>query len=65
MKVNLSFIKKKRNEMGYTLQYMADVLGYKKASTYALYENGEYTLKADMLPILANVLKCNIEDFFC
>ncbi len=65
MKINLSFIKKKRKEMGYTLQYMSDALGYKKASTYALYENGEYAIKADMLPILANILNCNIEDFFC
>lgn len=65
MKVNLSFIKEKRKEKGLTLQEMSNAFGYKKASTYSLYENGVYSIKADMLPILAKIFECTIEDFFC
>ncbi len=65
MKIDLSFIKEKRKEKGLTLQEMSDKLGYKKASTYSLYENGVYEIKANMLPILANTFDCNIEDLFC
>ncbi|WAW14771.1 helix-turn-helix domain-containing protein [Peptostreptococcus equinus] len=63
-KINLDFIKEKRKEKNLTLQIMADKLGYKKASTYSNYENGIYTIKADMLPVLANIFGCEIQDFF-
>ncbi len=62
--VNLTFIKNRRHELGLTLQVMANELGFKKATTYANYENGERVMKANMLPILAKVLKCDITDFF-
>lgn len=64
-KINHKFIKEKRKEKNITLQEMALYMGYKKASTYSNYENGIYSIKADMLPILANILDCKIEDFFC
>ena len=43
---------------------MAEQLGFKDGSTYWNYENGKYRLKADMLPKLAEILNCEIENFF-
>ena len=44
---------------------MSTALGFKNASTYLKYENGDYTFKANMLPILAEKFNCKIDDFFC
>ncbi|MDK8278292.1 helix-turn-helix domain-containing protein [Peptostreptococcus anaerobius] len=63
--INLDYIKSRRKELGLTLQEMSDALGYKKATTYSNYENGERIMKASMLPVLANILECDIMDFFC
>lgn len=62
--LNLVFIKSKREMLGISLQGMAVKLGFKNSSTYMKYENGTYSLKAEMLPKLAKILKCNINDFF-
>lgn len=51
--------------MNITLIEMSELLGFKNASTYLKYENGDYSFKANMLPIMAKKLECNIEDFFC
>lgn len=64
-KVNLVFLKKKRLEKKLTLKQMSNILGFEKACTYYKYENGATSIKADMLPVLANILECEIEDFFC
>ncbi|MDH6370583.1 transcriptional regulator with XRE-family HTH domain [Paenibacillus sp. PastF-3] len=61
---NLEFIKKRRQELNLSLQEMAESLGFKNASTYMKYEDGTYLFKANHLPILANKLNANIEDFF-
>jgi len=61
---NLLFIKKRRKELGKTLQDMADSLEMKNASTYMKYENGEYSFKAVHLPLLAKQLECNVGNFF-
>lgn len=63
-KFNISFIKERRTALGISHQKMAELLGFKNASTYLKYENGEYRLKADMLPVLANILKCSVTNFF-
>lgn len=63
-KLDLVFIKSKREDLGISLQGMAEELGFKNSSTYMKYENGTYALKAEMLPKLARILKCNISDFF-
>lgn len=47
-----------------TLQEVADAMGIKNASTYMKYENGTYSFKAEQLPLLARVLKCETENFF-
>lgn len=62
--LDLLFIKKRRLELGKTLQDMADLMDMKNASTYMKYENGTYAFKADQLPMLAKALKCQITDFF-
>ncbi|UJW58773.1 helix-turn-helix transcriptional regulator [Bacillus sp. A116_S68] len=62
--LNLNFIKERRKELNISLQEMAVILGFKNASTYMKYERGEYSFKADHLPILANKLNCKIELFF-
>lgn len=61
---DLLFIKQRREELKLTNQEMAEKLGYKNGSTYLKYENGSYLFKADTLPLLANVLNCEIKDFF-
>ncbi|MGP1411511.1 MAG: helix-turn-helix domain-containing protein [Peptoanaerobacter stomatis] len=64
MKINLEFIKNRREEKNITLIEMSNFLGFKNASTYLRYENGDYVFKAEMLPILAEKLDCVMEDFF-
>ena len=64
-KINLAFIGKKRKEKNLSLQYMAEKLGFKNASTYLKYESGVYGFKADMLPVLSKVFKCDMRKFFC
>lgn len=63
-KLNLVFINKRREKLGLTLQEMAEALGFKNASTYMKYEKGVYSFKGEHLPIIADKLKCKIEDLF-
>lgn len=62
--MNKEYLRMRRLELGFSLAEMAKILGLKNPSTYLKYERGEYKLKADMLPILAAKLKCDIERFF-
>ena len=43
---------------------MAEILGFKNASTYLKYEKGIYAFKAEMIPVLAKALNCEIGNFF-
>lgn len=61
---DLAFIEQRRTELKIPMQRMADELGFINASTYLKYERGDYAFKAKQLPILANILKCRITDFF-
>lgn len=63
-KLNLEFIKNRRNEIGLSQQFIANELGFKNASTYLKYENGDYAFKAEALPLLAKVLDTELENFF-
>ncbi|WP_089607426.1 helix-turn-helix domain-containing protein [Bacillus cereus] len=63
-KLNLDFIQNRRLELEITLLELARVLGFKNASTYMKYEKGNYTFKANHLPVIAKVLDCKIEDLF-
>lgn len=62
--INLAFIRERRLKLGISQQKMAEILGFKNASTYLKYEKGIYAFKAEMLPILAKVLNCDIGNFF-
>ena len=64
MKLNLDFIRRRRLEKKLTLQEMAELMGFKNASTYMKYEKGDYSFKAEQLPALANVLGCEIDNIF-
>jgi len=62
--MNIEYMKQRRLELGLSLQTVAEKMGFKNASTYSKYENGEYNLKANMLPGLSKILECNINDFY-
>ena len=62
--INLKFIKTRRSELGISQQEMAEKLGFKNASTYFKYETGVYSFKAEMIPVLATELKCDMKNFF-
>lgn len=62
--IDLKYLKDKRESLGFSQKDMATQLGFKNASTYLKYEIGEYKIKAEMLPLLAKLLKCNITSFF-
>lgn len=62
--LNLDFIKERRLSLEISMQEMAGYMGFKNASTYLKYENGTYSFKAEQLPVLAQILKCKITDFF-
>lgn len=63
-KLNLEYMRNRRLELNLSQQYLANELGFKNASTYLKYENGDYAFKADMLPLLAKILKTDIKNFF-
>lgn len=63
-KVNLDYIKHRRQYLTLSLQELAEALGFKNASTYMKYEEGSYQFKANHLPILASKLECSLENFF-
>ncbi|EAD4096380.1 XRE family transcriptional regulator [Listeria monocytogenes] len=64
IEIDLKYIREKREFLGFSQKDMAAKLGFKNASTYLKYETGEYKIKAEMLPLLAKILKCNISNFF-
>ncbi|WP_322622290.1 helix-turn-helix transcriptional regulator [Aedoeadaptatus coxii] len=63
--VNLEFIKRRRIQLDLSIDEMADLLGYSNGSNYYKYEVGTYKFRAEILPLLASVLKTDIENFFC
>ena len=52
IELDLGFIKSRRIKLELTLQNVAEQLGFKNASTYLKYENGDYLFRANMLPRL-------------
>ena len=63
-KFNLEFIKSRRQELGITTDEISQALGFKNKSTYWKHENGRHKFKADMIPLLAKILKCEPQNFF-
>lgn len=62
--LDLDFIKTRRLELKKSLKEVANSLGMTNASVYTKYESGVYAFKADQLPLLAEVLECEISNFF-
>lgn len=62
--IDCNFMRKRRLELEYTQTYMAFCLGYKQSSSYYKYENGDQDLRAVHLPILAQLLECDIDTLF-
>lgn len=58
-------IRKRRIKLGLTQLEMAEKLGYKTAAPYSKIESGRQLPKADSMAVMASVLKCSIEDFYC
>lgn len=56
-------LKEIRESKGLTAKYVASVLGV-SPSTISKYESNDRSVKAEMLPKLAEALDTNIEDFF-
>lgn len=61
---NPKIIAKIRAEKKLSLQFMAEILGFKNASTYMHYEKGTYSFRAEHLPKIAKALECEVLDFF-
>ena len=61
---DLNFIKSRRRELGISLTTMTQELGFKNPSTYWKYENGKHKFKAETIPLLAKILKCEPQNFF-
>ena len=65
MGLNLKFMCARRKELGLKQSEVAAFLGMSSgAPDYCKYENGVYKLNADMIPKLAQVLKCPISALF-
>ena len=63
-KVNLKFIKQRRKKLHITQGQMAKALGLSGSSGYNHYENGNRRLPANLIPIIAKVLRCSIEELY-
>lgn len=61
--MNLKFVKYRRLELGMTQKEVAEKLG-KCRSWYTLFESGQRQLPVKLLPKLAKILKCSLENFF-
>ncbi|OJG88949.1 DNA-binding protein [Enterococcus silesiacus] len=51
-------------ELGLTQVDLASYLGYQNSSSYYKLENGDSTLNAIHLPVIAQVLKCDLDSLY-
>lgn len=56
-------IEKKRQEKGYTQQFMANNINV-SVSCYNMYENNQRKIPKDKAEAIAKVLDCNVVDIF-
>lgn len=63
-KFNLEYIEQRRKELKMTIDDMAKLMGFSNGSVYWKYEHGAYKFDADMLPKMAEALKCKVGDFY-
>lgn len=62
-KFDLAFIRERRQKLELTCAEMAEKLGM-SASSYSRYERGIFEFSANILPLLAKSLKCDIKKFY-
>ncbi|MGY3777907.1 helix-turn-helix domain-containing protein [Isobaculum melis] len=62
--LDLDLIREKRLALNYTHKEIAYYLGYKNPCSYYKYENGDYSFKANQLPILAQILNCELSALY-
>lgn len=62
---SLDLLKQRRLKLGLSQGEVAKRLNLANASHYNKLERGELKIKAELLPALAKVLKCKIQNFFC
>ena len=60
--VNIKVIKEKRQQLGYSQQYMAQILGEKSKSTYCRKENGMHEFSVKDIVKLCDVFRCDLCD---
>ena len=65
MVFSLDLLKQRRLKLGLSQAEVAKRLNLSNASHYNKLERGEYKIRAELLPALAKVLKCKIQNFFC
>ena len=63
-KFNLEFIKNRRKQLGLSVANVSKRLGFKNSSVYWKHENGVHKFKAEMIPLLAQILQCKPQNFF-
>ncbi|UVH22846.1 helix-turn-helix domain-containing protein [Lacticaseibacillus paracasei] len=63
-KINLSFIKKRRQSLGLNQSEMAKRLGMSSKSNYSRYETGIYTFDSTHVPLLAAALKVSMNSLY-
>lgn len=51
-----------RKKAGITQVQLAKKLGYKSTGTVSMWENGERTPRAPMLPKIADILGCTVDE---
>jgi len=56
-------IERKRQEKGYTQQFMAERIGV-SVGCYSMYENNQRKIPKSKAEIIAKILECEIEDIF-
>jgi transcriptional regulator with XRE-family HTH domain len=58
-----SNIKRQRIAVGLTVQDVASAIGVTFQSVHK-FENGQIRIQSDRLPVLSNLFRCSIDDFF-
>ena len=64
MQVNLTLIKEKRQEKGFSIDEMAKFLGLTNGSMYWKRENGDYRFKAEEIMQLSEILGVPFDRLF-
>lgn len=62
--INLEYIKQRRKQLKVSQNDIANVLGLGSAAAYSHYELGRSDFKAEHLPKICEMLKCDIDELY-